>query len=92
MVDLEEEKQKYINLRDRLKYTRNNVSSAIEKIDDVDNKVVNGYSVNEVSGDDNYLKNVKNELKSIYNDIVNNALPAVNAKINELTAALDVSE
>lgn len=92
MVDLEEEKQRYVNLRERLKYTRNDLASAIEKLDDVDHKVVNGYSINENSGDDKYLTNLKNELKNVYNDIVNNTLPAVNAKINELTAALDVGE
>lgn len=92
MVDVEEEKQKYVNLRDKLKSTRNNVLNAIEKLDDVDHKVVNGYSINDSSGDDNYLINVKKELKNIYNDIVNNALPAVNDKIKELTIALDIDE
>lgn len=89
--DLTRKRQQYYNLRSKVTDIKNNIKDAIDKIELVDGQVKNGYSIDDVRGDNGYLADQKGSLQETYSNLVNTVLPEINKQINILTNQIENS-
>lgn len=89
--DLTRKRQQYYNLRSKVTDIKNNLKEAIEKIEAVDGQVKNGYSIDDVRGDNGYLSDQKSSIQETYSNLVNNVIPEINKQINILTNQIENS-
>ena len=84
MIKLTEEeilRNKYINLRKKLYRIKNKINNAMDEYDELFNLTKKGILIDEeVDGQDDF-DSIKNKLKSIRSDLVNEVIPRVNNKI-----------
>ncbi len=90
--DLYAQKRKYVNLREKVTNTRNDLKSAIDKISGVSDKIINGYSVDDVSADNGRLKKIENEIRDMHDNLSNVILPNINSKIKKLESDIEIAE
>jgi len=83
------DREKYYDLRDRVKIIIGNLKYSLDELNLVSNKVIDGYSVNGESGDDGFLNNTREEIKNTYNYLTYTVLPDIEKKIKELTGEIE---
>ena len=81
---LKNQKNSYINCYRQVVQTANELAGAIIVLNEMINIQGSCYNVNDVSGGTNYLSHLLEQEKSIHNNIVNNILPDINSKIENL--------
>lgn len=86
---LENEYKKYTDIKDKVKLIIKHLKNGISDLDSVSKKVVNGYSVNGESGDDDFLENTRKDIKSTYNYLSYTILPDIEKKIKELSDEME---
>lgn len=81
---LKSQKNSYRNCYKQVVQTANELAAAINELNEMINIQGSCYNVNDVNGGTNYLSHLLEKERSIYNNIVNNILPDINSKIENL--------
>lgn len=82
---LTRERQKYSNLLEDVRTTCRHLKKGISKLDSVSNKVIKGYSIDDVSADRNYLEKTKEKAEDLYHQLKETVIPAIEQKIHKLS-------
>lgn len=90
--DLYAQKRKYVNLKEKVTETGNDLKAAIDKISSVSDKIINGYSVNDVSADNGRLKKIEKEICDMHDNLSNVILPNINSRIKKLENDIEIAE
>ena len=83
-AELKRKKRLYKECLANVKNTGYELKSSIEKINSLLNIQGSCYKVDDVNGGSNYLDYLLETENSIYSNIVNNIIPGLNSKINNL--------
>ncbi len=81
---LKYERNQYIQARNSAQKVANQLSVAIQKIEEVIELQKTSYKIEDQNNANNFLTELKNTESSIYNNIVNTVIPNANYKINSL--------
>ena len=81
---LKYERNQYIQARNSAQKLAEQLSVAIQKIEEVIELQKTSYKIEDQNNANNFLTELKNTESSIYNNIVNTVIPNVNYKINSL--------
>ena len=81
---LKYERNQYIQARNSAQKVANQLSVAIQKIEEVIELQKTSYKIEDQNNANNCLTELKNTESSIYNNIVNTVIPNANYKINSL--------
>lgn len=81
---LKYERNQYIQARNGAQKVANQLSVAIQKIEEVIELEKTSYKIEDQNNANNFLTELKNTESSIYNNIVNTVIPNANYKINSL--------
>lgn len=95
MSDIDElysQKREYSSLRDNVLLTRNYLNKSIDKLNLVSSKVVDGYSIDGISGDDGYLLSTQEKIQSLYSYLNNTVLPSIDKTIRQINEEIETAE
>mgnify|MGYP006928621811 FL=1 len=81
---LKYERNQYIQARNSAQKVADQLSVAIQKIEEVIELQNTSYKIEDQNNANNFLTELKNTESSIYNNIVNTVIPNANYKINSL--------
>lgn len=81
---LKYERNQYIQARNSAQKVADQLSVAIQKIEEVIELQKTSYKIEDQNNANNFLAELKNTESSIYNNIVNTVIPNANYKINSL--------
>lgn len=81
---LKYERNQYIQARNSAQKVADQLSVAIQKIEEVIELQKTSYKIEDQNNANNFLTELKNTESSIYNNIVNTVIPNANYKINSL--------
>ena len=81
---LKYERNQYIQARNSAQKVADQLSVAIQKIEEVIELQNTSYKMEDQNNANNFLTELKNTESSIYNNIVNTVIPNANYKINSL--------
>ena len=81
---LKYERNQYIQARNSAQKVADQLSVAIQKIEEVIELQKTSYKIEDQNNANNFLTELKNTESSIYNNIVNTVIPNANYKINKL--------
>mgnify|MGYP004555409257 FL=1 len=81
---LKYERNQYIQARNSAQKVAEQLSVAIQKIEEVIELQKTSYKIEDQNNANNFLTELKNTESSIYNNIVNTVIPNANYKINSL--------
>lgn len=81
---LKYERNQYIQARNSAQKVADQLSVAIQKIEEVIELQNTTYKIEDQNNANNFLTELKNTESSIYNNIVNTVIPNANYKINSL--------
>ena len=81
---LKYERNQYIQARNSAQKVADQLSVAIQKIEEVIELQKTSYKIEDQNKANNFLTELKNTESSIYNNIVNTVIPNANYKINSL--------
>lgn len=81
---LKYERNQYIQARNSAQKVANQLSVAIQKIEEVIELQKTSYKIEDQNNANNFLTELKNTESSIYNNIVNTVIPNADYKINSL--------
>ena len=81
---LKYERNQYIQARNSPQKVADQLSVAIQKIEEVIELQKTSYKIEDQNNANNFLTELKNTESSIYNNIVNTVIPNANYKINSL--------
>lgn len=81
---LKYERNQYIQTRNSAQKVADQLSVAIQKIEEVIELQKTSYKIEDQNNANNFLTELKNTESSIYNNIVNTVIPNANYKINSL--------
>lgn len=81
---LKYERNQYIQARNSAQKVAEQLSVAIQKIEEVIELQKTSYKIEDQNNANNFLAELKNTESSIYNNIVNTVIPNANYKINSL--------
>ena len=81
---LKYERNQYIQARNSAQKVADQLSVAIQKIEEVIELQKTSYKIEDQNNAINFLAELKNTESSIYNNIVNTVIPNANYKINSL--------
>ena len=81
---LKYERNQYIQARNSAQKEADQLSVAIQKIEEVIELQKTSYKIEDQNNANNFLTELKNTESSIYNNIVNTVIPNANYKINSL--------
>ena len=81
---LKYERNQYIQARNSAQKVADQLSAAIQKIEEVIELQNTSYKIEDQNNANNFLTELKNTESSIYNNIVNTVIPNANYKINSL--------
>ena len=81
---LKYERNQYIQARNSAQKVANQLSVAIQKIEEVIELQKTSYKIEDQNNANYFLTELKNTESSIYNNIVNTVIPNANYKINSL--------
>ena len=81
---LKYERNQYIQARNSAQKVANQLSVAIQKIEEVIELQKTSYKIEDQNNANNFLTELRNTESSIYNNIVNTVIPNANYKINSL--------
>lgn len=94
--NLQSERRKYYSLKEKMMEVRDILKSSLDYLEDADKKVVVGYNIDDLRGDDGFLQTRKTEIQNLYNTLNNNVIPSINSNIyklgNEIENALSAEE
>lgn len=79
----------YYELRDKVKLIIKDLTESHNKLTLVSKKIVNFYSVDGISGDDNFLDNTRKDINDMCIYLENSILPEIERKINELSNQIE---
>lgn len=82
---LKKKRQKYFDLLDKIQDTCYGLDRGISQLDEVTNKVANGYMIDDAGADHGYLQDTANTARKIHNQLSYTVIPEINKKISRLT-------
>lgn len=86
---LSAEYARFTNLKNQLYSVKRYLNESVKDLDAVSNKVINGYSIDSVSGDKGFLDQTKKKVKSIYNYLDDVIIPNINSNLNDISDAIE---
>lgn len=84
-VTLQGQRNKYFELRDQINFIISDLQNSLNNLSSVSKKVINGYSVDGVSGDDDFLDNTRKNIQSTTNYLNYTVLPAIEKMITKIS-------
>ncbi len=86
---LYKKRNEYYNLKSQVEISINLLRESINKMNNVSQKVGQGYSIDGNSADNGELVNIGNNINYIYEKLNNVILPKINVKIKELNNQIE---
>lgn len=88
-INLQSDYNKFSDLKDKIKIIKNYLNDSINDLNSVSNKVINGYSIDNNSGDNGFLNKTKNDIKDTYDYLNNIIIPDIENNLKDLLKEME---
>lgn len=86
--NLEYEKNCYFELRDKIKNICTDMNTNINNLNQTKQNIDKYLIIDDIDTPHQSLSNKIEELKDIYNNLINNVIPAINSKIDSINSSI----
>lgn len=86
---LEKKYEKFTELKNKLNLVKKYLTDSIDDLNSVSTKVINGYSVDGESGDDDFLENTRKNIRSTRNYLRDVVIPDIEKILKDLSEDME---